>query len=97
VGADIIHKTEKYIPVKSLRVRIENDGSSEIQIQGIPTSVFLKPGESCEFTVKAGPATKGVDGAYICAFIAPDRVKLEISGDNLDGTTIRIRGLAGGL
>jgi hypothetical protein len=95
VGADIFHHSEKYIPVQCLKIRIENEESHEIQIQGIPTFVFLKPGESYEFTVKAGPATKDVDGAYICAFNAPVGVKLDISGEHLDDTTIKITGDAG--
>ena len=92
VGADIVHHTEKYIPVKSLRVRITNEESHEIQIQGIHPFVLLKPGESHEFTVEAGPATKGVDGAYICGFGEAVRVKLDISGEHLDDTTIKITG-----
>jgi len=95
VGADIIHKTDNYIPVKSLRIRIENEESHEIQIQGISPFVILKPGESHEFTVMVGPATKGVDGAYICAFNTAVRVKIDIFGEILDDATIKIDGLGG--
>jgi hypothetical protein len=95
VVANIFHRTEKYVPVTSLRIRIENEESREVQIQGISPSVLLEPNESHEFTVKVGPSTKGVDGAYICAFNKSVRVKFDIYGENLDGATIKIRGLAG--
>ena len=82
-----------YIPVKSIRVRIMNEESREIQVAGMSPAVYLKPGESYEFTVEAGPASKGVDGVYICGFNMAVRVKLTISGEHLDDTTINITGL----
>jgi hypothetical protein len=91
---DIVHKTDNYIPVKSLMIRVENEESHEIQIQGISPSVFLKPGESYEFSVKADRDANG-EGAYICAFNTAVRVKIDISGGYLGDATIRIRGLAG--
>ena len=93
MGADIVHHTEKYIPVKSIRVRITNEESRQIQVAGMSPLVYLKSGESYEFTVDAGPTTKGVDGAYICEFNMAVRVKLAISGEHLDDTSIKITGL----
>lgn len=96
VGVKIFYKTEKHVQAKKLRIRIENEESHTIQIQGISPFVLLKPNETTEFDVKVGPATKGVDGAYICAFNTAVRVKFDIYGENLDGSTIRIKGLGGG-
>jgi len=95
VGADIVHHTEKYTPIKNLRVRITNEESHEIQIAGMSSAIYLNPGESYGFTVEAGQATKGVDGAYICGFVTAVRVKLDISGEHLDDTTIKITGSGG--
>ena len=95
IGAKIFYRTEKHVPVTSLRIRIENEESHEIQIQGISPSVLLKPGESHDFTVTAGLATKGVDGAYICAFNTAARVKLDIFSENLEGAKIKISGSVG--
>lgn len=94
VVADISFKNEKHSPIKSLRVRIQNEESHEIQIQGMSPNIFLKAGESYEFTVKAGQDANGA-GAYICAFNAPVRVRLDISGENLDDAIIKISGMAG--
>jgi hypothetical protein len=95
VGANIFYRAEKYIPVTILKIRIENEESHVIQIQGISPFVLSKPNEIHEFTVKVGPATKGVDGAYTCAFNTAVRVKLDIFGENLDDATIKISGLTG--
>jgi hypothetical protein len=92
VGLRIFFKTEKHLPVKSLKIRIENEESYPIQIQGISPFVLLKPGESHELTVTVGQDT---NGAYICGFGQGARVKFDISGENLDDTIIKINELGG--
>ena len=98
VGANIVYMGENHVPIKSLRVRITNEESHEIQVQGISPFVFLKPGESCEFTVEVYQYSKGVDVADICVFHTNHgaiRVRFEISGENLDDTKIEINGIGG--
>jgi hypothetical protein len=90
VGVNIFFETEKHLPVKNLKIRIENEESHTIQIQGISPFVLLKPGESHELTVTVGQDT---NGAYVCGFGESARVKFEVSGENLDGTTIKFKAL----
>jgi hypothetical protein len=95
VGVNILFGTAQHGPVKSLRIQIKNEESRAVQIQGVSPFVILGPGESHELNVTVGQDTYG---AYVCAFNTSDgavRVKFSISGDNLDGTTIKITGLAG--
>jgi len=95
VGANIFFGDTKHGPVKSLRIRIENEESHAIQIQGMSPAVVLNPGETHELSVTVGQDT---NGAYICAFNTSSgavRVKFTIFGDNLDDATIKFRGLAG--
>jgi len=95
VGANIFYRTANPIPVKSLRIRIENEESRVIQIQGISPAILLKPGECHELSVIVG---QDINGAYICAFNTSDgsiRVKFDVLNKNLDGAIIKFRGLAG--
>jgi hypothetical protein len=95
VGINIVYKTEKHLPVKSLKIRIENEESYPIHIQGISEFVVvLKPGESHELTVTVSQYTNGA-GADICGFGEGARVKFDISGENLDDTIIKINELGG--
>jgi hypothetical protein len=90
-----LFSTESHSPVKELQIRIQNQESHEIIIQGIAPFVHLQPGETHLLTVPVGQDTYG---AYVCAFDTSHgaiRVKYDIAGASLDGASIRFKGMVG--